>query len=151
MLIDETGKSHGPTPTSEALEMAKIAGLDLVEVAPNANPPVAKIIDFGKFLYQKEKSLQKQKKHKVGGLKEVRFGLKTSEHDQEIKINRARKFLEKKYKVRINLKLIGREMAFLPRGFELIEKIAKSLSDVGNPEEKPNKEKNIISVTIKPK
>lgn len=151
LLIDKEGKSCGPTPLTEAINKAKKAGLDLVEVAPNANPPVARIIDFGKYLYQREKNLQKQKKHKIGSLKEVRFGLKTSTHDREIKINRARKFLEKKHKVKINLKLVGREMAFLPRGFALIDEIAKSLADVGNPEEKPQKERNIISVTINPK
>lgn len=150
-LIDEEGKSHGPTLTSKAIEMAKKAELDLVEVAPGANPPVAKIIDFGKYLYQREKSLQKQKKHKVGGLKEVRFGLKTSEHDREIKVNLAKKFLEKQHKVKINLKLIGRENAFLPRAFDLMEEIIKSLSDVGKADEKPSKERNIISVTLSPK
>lgn len=151
MLIDEKGKSQGPTPTSEAIRIAKNAGLDLVEVAPNANPPVAKLVDFGKYLYQREKNLQKQKKHKIGALKEVRFGLKTSTHDREIKINRARKFLEKRHKVKISLKLVGREMAFLSRGFSLTDEITKSLSDIGNPEEKPSKERNIISVIINPK
>ncbi len=108
-------------------------------------------MDFGKFQYQQEKKLQKQKKFKVGGLKEIRLGLKTSPHDQEIKIERAKKFLSQKQKVRINLRLMGREAMFKDKGFEVINDAASALSEYGEPEGRPQKERNIISVTISPK
>lgn len=84
-------------------------------------------------------------------MKEIRLGLKTSEHDREIKINQAKKFLAKKYKVRVNLRLVGREMIFTDKAFGLMEDVTKILSENGVPEGRSQKEKNIISVTISPK
>lgn len=151
LVIDSDGTTLGQKSKSEALALAREQELDLVVVAPNANPPVAKIIDYGKYQYQKIKSLQKQKKNKVGELKEVRFGMKISEHDQEIKINKIKKFLEKQHKVKISLKLIGREMAFINKAMEKFDAMVKSLSEYGQPQERPSRERNIISVIIQPK
>lgn len=111
-LIDEKGQNQGVVDLHIALGTAIEKGLDLVEIAPTAQPPVAKIVDFGKYLYQLEKEERKHKaKQKVGGLKAVKIGLSTSEHDAQTKMKQLEKFLGEGHKVKIEMFLRGRERA----------------------------------------
>lgn len=111
-MIDEEGKNLDIMDLADALSAAREKGLDLVEIAPTALPPVAKIIDLGKYLYQQEKQLKKQKsKHKAGELKAVKIGQATSEHDMMIKIKQLEDFLKEGYKVKVEMFLRGRERA----------------------------------------
>jgi len=111
-LIDEKGQNQGVVELHVAIGTAIEKGLDLIEIAPTAEPPVAKIADFGKYLYQLEKEERKQKaKQKVGGLKVVKIGLSTSEHDSATKIKQLERFLGEGHKVKIEMFLRGRERA----------------------------------------
>lgn len=113
------------------MQRAELAGLDLVEVSPNANPPVVRIVDWGKYNYQKTKQLQKQKKlSKTSDLKQIRMGMKIGDNDLDIKVNKARKFLEAGHKVKVMLLYRGRENAHKELGFTLFERITKKLEDV---------------------
>lgn len=130
-IIDENGDQAGVMSRSEALQRAELAGLDLVEVSPNANPPVARIVDWGKYNYQKTKQLQKQKKMaKTVDLKQIRIGMRIGDNDLEIKVNRARKFLEAGHKVKVMLLYRGRENAHKELGFTLFERITQKLEDI---------------------
>ena len=112
--------------TYEAISMAREAGLDLVEVSPNAEPPVCRIMDYGKWLYeQKRKVKQAHKKQHTVVLKEIRLRPKIDNHDREIKINHALKFLEKGYKVQFTMLFRGREMTHVDHGYEIMEEILK--------------------------
>lgn len=112
IVIDETGKNLGVLPREEAFRIAQEKGLSLIEVNPMANPPVTKIVDYGKFEYHQKKSERKIKAiHKKQELKNIKIGLKTSAHDIEIKAGQAQKFLEKGHKVRLEIFLKGREKA----------------------------------------
>lgn len=114
-VINEKGEQLGILDTSAALKLATERGLDLIEVAPQGNPPVAKIVDFGKYLYQQEKSSKKkQKKSANQETKVVRIGLKTGAHDLQVKSAMVDRFLEKNNKIRIEIFLRGREKAFRP-------------------------------------
>lgn len=112
-LIDEQGNNLGITETSKALKMAREQGLDLIEIAPNAKPPVCRIMDYGKYKYQKSKKEKTQKiKQKSDELKGIRISFRTGQHDLEIKAKRAEKFLEQGHKVKIEMILRGREKSF---------------------------------------
>lgn len=128
-LIDENGQPFGETDVAKAFEMAKQGGLDLVEIGPNGIPPVCKILDYGKFKYEQEKKQQKNKtKSHAGEIKEIRFSVKTDEHDFNTKISRAKEFIEKGYKLRVTVKLTGRENIYFDRAIKQIERIAEVLS-----------------------
>ncbi len=130
-VIDENGNQAGVLTRSEALQRAELAGLDLVEVSPNASPPVARIVDWGKYNYQKTKQQQKQKKlSKVVDLKQIRLGMRIGDNDLAIKVSRARKFLEAGHKVKVMLLYKGRENAHKELGFTLFERITQQLEDV---------------------
>ena len=111
-MIDEKGGNVGVVDTQKALEMARVQNLDLVEIAPQAKPPVARIIDFGKYLYQQEKQIKQQKaKQKTSELKLIKIGMKISDHDALIKIRKLEEFLGEGNKVKIDMFLRGRERA----------------------------------------
>lgn len=130
-VIDENGEQIGVLSKSEALQRAELAGLDLVEVSPNAKPPVARIIDWGKYNYEKTKQMKAQRKgQKAADLKQIRLGMRIGENDLEIKLNKARKFLEAGHKVKVMLLYRGRENAHKELGFTLFDKITEMLSDV---------------------
>lgn len=115
----------------EALQHAELAGLDLVEVSPNASPPVARIADWGKYKYEKTKQLKLQKKQqKVIETKQMRLGMRIGENDLTIKLNKIRKFLESGHKVKVMLLYRGRENAHRELGFTLFERITQKLEDV---------------------
>jgi translation initiation factor IF-3 len=128
-LIDDTGQQVGVVPTEQALQMAKEKELDLVEIVPNARPPVVKIMDFGKYQYQKQKEAQQQKANqKKTEIKGLRIGLKTDEHDIEVRRKQAEKFLSQGNKVKIEIRLKGREKAHQPLAREVLQNFVKSIS-----------------------
>lgn len=130
-LIDEQGKQIGIFDFEKALEIAKDKGLDLVEVFPKANPPVCRLTDYGKYRYKQKKIEQKQKinQRKNSIIKGIRLSLNISEHDQKFKAKQIRKFLEKKYRVKIELILRGREAAHLDLAKEKISNFIKTLEE----------------------
>jgi hypothetical protein len=136
----------------EALKKADDMNLDLVEISPGAKPPVAKIIDWGKYQYQKMKDQQKNRRQaKSGDLKQMRFGLKIGAGDLEVKLKKIRKFLENEHKVRIQVVYKGREMAHKEIGYELIDKVMDQLSDDAILEQKPQMAGRNLSVVIRSK
>ena len=136
----------------EALSKANDMNLDLVEISPGAKPPVAKIIDWGKYQYQKMKDQQKNRRQaKSGDLKQMRFGLKIGAGDLGVKLKKIRKFLEGGHKVRIQVVYKGREMAHKEIGYELIDKIMENLTDDAVLEQKPQMAGRNLSVVIRSK
>lgn len=139
-------------PTQEALKIASEQGVDLVEISPNGKPPVAKIIDWGKYQYQKMKEQQKnRKKVKGGNLKQIRIGLKIGQNDLEIKLKKVRKFLEDGDKVKISIFFKGREMAHKEIGFELMDKIINMLEEYAVIEQKPQMTGRSLGITVRSK
>lgn len=137
---------------SEALEAAANAGLDLVEISPAASPPVAKIIDWGKYQYQKMKELQRNKKNaKQSELKQMRLGLKIGQHDLDIKLKKIRSFLADGDKVRIQIFFRGREMAHQELGMVLMNRIIELLEDDAVMEQRPQMAGRNLSVTVRSK
>lgn len=137
-VIDDSGAQLGILSKQEALRIAEEQGLDLVEISPNANPPVAKIVDWGKFNYQRTKQQQKNKRNaKALDMKQMRFGLKISEHDLGVKLRKVTDFLEAGHKVKIVIFYRGREMAHKDIGFKLAEKVIEDYSDAIVVDQKP--------------
>lgn len=139
-------------PLSKALEMAQQQELDLVEISPNANPPVCKILDYRKFLYdQKKKQKELKAKQTKVSMKEVRFGPNTDDHDFNFKLNHARKFLEEGNKVKAFVFFRGRTIVFKERGEILLLKFAQELEDIGLVEQLPKLEGKRMTIMINPK
>lgn len=129
-VIDEDGKQLGVLTRQEALDLARERELDLVEISPDANPPVVKIVDWGKFNYQRTKQLQANRKTtKAAELKQMRFGLKIGEHDLAIKMDKVSKFLDNGHKVKITIFYRGREQAHKEIGFKLADKVITDFGD----------------------
>jgi len=142
----------GIVPIAEAIESARSAGLDLVEVASSSDPPVCKIMDYGKLKYdQKKKDQESKKKQHVIRVKEVRFRPRISDHDLGIKVSRVKKFIADGSKVKITIMYRGREMARQDLGEDLIERIVESLEDVASIEKRGDLEGRRISVVMSPK
>lgn len=138
-VLDANGQMLGIMSTNQALRMAESQGLDLVEITPNAQPPVCKIMDYGKYrfeLQKKEKENRKNQRHV--DIKEVQLSLNIDTHDLETKVNNARRFLGHGDKVKVSIRFRGREMAHPERGYEIMERFAGYLTDVGTIE-KPAK------------
>jgi len=152
-LISADGKQVGIVPLHEALNVSREVGLDLVEVAPNSDPPVCRVMDYGKFRYQAQKKAQEaRKKSKGGQLKEIKLRPHTEEHDLGFKLKNLRKFLEKKNKVKVTVFFRGREMAFTEAGVEMLNHVAESISDMGTVEQPPTREaKNRMTMVVVPK
>lgn len=137
-VLDEHGENLGVMSRSEALSAARAAELDLVEVSPDANPPVCKIVDFGKYNYQREKQLQKNKRNvKVQEVKQMRFGLKIGENDMAVKLRKVQGFLDNGDKVKIAVVYRGRENAHREMGFQLAEKLIDSFNGTVAVDSKP--------------
>ena len=149
-LIGVNGEQLGVVPTSQALEMAREANLDLVEVAAAEKPPVCKILDYGKFRYQQSHKKQKTKVHQQK-LKEIRVRPKTGEHDVDTKINQARKFLEHKDKVLVNVQFRGRELQHIEEGRRVIDAILEKLAEVCKVEQPPRMEGKRMTAMLAPK
>ena len=140
-MIDEEGKQLGIMPPFEALKLARGQGLDLVEVAPTANPPVCRIINYGKFLYQLSKRQHEARKHQKSiGLKEVKLRPRTSVHDFETKRNKVLDFLREGAKVKVTIMFRGREMAHRDLGFKMIERLIQEVGEAGQVETRPRLE-----------
>jgi len=149
-VITDDGGQLGIIPTAEALAKAREAGLDLVEVAPDARPPVCRIMDFGKFKYQQGKKKDKSKAHQPK-LKEIRVRPRTGDHDIDVKVNQARKFLEHKDKVLVSVLFRGRELAHIEEGMKVITEILEKLEDVSKPEAPPKQFGKKIECRLAPK
>ncbi|MEO6761655.1 MAG: translation initiation factor IF-3 [Candidatus Saccharimonadales bacterium] len=129
-VIDEDGKQLGVLSRAEALQLAADQDLDLVEISPNTTPPVAKIVDWGKYNYQRTKQIQKNKRNvKNLDLKQMRFGLKIGEHDLAVKMKKVQGFLDIGHKVKITLFFRGRELAHKDIGFNLASKVIQDFGD----------------------
>ena len=150
-LVDSKGEQKGIISLEEGLKLAQKEGFDLVEVAPNANPPVCKIMDFSKFRYEQDKrKKESEKKHKKGDLKEIRIRPHIGEHDYNVKLQQASKFLQEKHKVKIKLSFKGREIRYFDEGQKLIERFADALKEKGKIEISPFRERKSIIVVIAP-
>jgi translation initiation factor IF-3 len=137
---------------SEALKIAEEAGVDLIEISPNASPPVAKVVDWGKYQYQKMKEQQKNRKHsKSAELKQMRMGLKIGQNDLEIKLRKIREFLAAGHKVKILIFFRGREMAHQELGYEMIDRIINQLDEYAILEQKPQMAGRNLSIVIRSK
>jgi translation initiation factor IF-3 len=136
-LIDEENEQRGILDTREAMDIAREAGQDLVEVAPTSDPPVCRIMDYGKWLYeQKRKTREAQKKHHrhSATLKEIRLRPETDKHDLEMKLKRGREFLGKGHKLQFTMFFRGRQMLHRDRGYKVLEEITESLQDLAKVE-----------------
>jgi translation initiation factor IF-3 len=137
-------------PTEQALEAAEEAGLDLVEVSPEARPPVCKIMDYGKFKYKQKKRLHQRKVH-VSQLKEIWARPKTDKHDLEMKINRARQFIENKDKVQVVVRFRGREMSHQELGLKIMARFKEELADMVKVEQEPRPAGRRMIMVLTPK
>ena len=123
----------GVMQTRDAMKLAQAKGLDLVEISPNAQPPVCRIMDFGKYRYDESMRKKQARKHaQRHSLKEIKFHANVADHDYETKVNHIREFLEKGHKVKVSLQFRGRENAHRELGFELIGRVLKDCEDVGS-------------------
>ena len=149
-VIDQDGNQLGIIPTKDALFKAREAGLDLVEVAPESNPPVCRIMDYGKFKYEKSKRTHKNKSHQTK-LKEIRVRPKTGQHDIDFKVKKAIGFLGNKDKVQVTVLFRGREMAHIEEGRKVMEGIIAQLEEHGKVISSPSQQARRMSCTIAPK
>ncbi len=151
-LIDADGIMLGIVPVSEALELASQKDLDLVEISPNAVPPVCKIADYNKTMYEKAKKEKEEKKNqKVVTLKEIRLSAKIEEHDLEVKSKNAYKFLSEGNKVKASIRFKGRQQKYTEEGYKILSMFADSIKEVGVIEKTPSLEGRIMIMIINPK
>jgi translation initiation factor IF-3 len=149
-VIGADGSQLGIMPTADAIDSARQANLDLVEVAPNERPPVCRVMDFGKFKYQQKKRLHKTHTRQMK-IKEIRVRPKTGDHDIQVKTSKAREFLEHKDKVLLSVMFRGRELAHIEEGRRVIDEIIHLLEDVAKTESYPNQQGKRIICTLTPK
>jgi translation initiation factor IF-3 len=151
-LIDEDGTMIGITSTYEAIKMAREKELDLVEVSPKAVPPVARIMDYGKFKYQTAKrAAEAKKKQTIIQVKEMKLGLKIEEHDLQFKLKHLRDFLSEGDKVKITIMFRGREVLHRDKGEQLAVKVTEALKDVSDVEQRPKFDGRNIIIVFAPK
>ena len=151
-VIGGDGDQLGILPLDQALAAAQEAGLDLVEVAPEAEPPVCRIMDFGRYKYQQsKKSAESRKKSTVIEIKEVKFRPKTGEHDYQFKLRNIQKFLAEKNKVKVSLMFRGREIAHADLGQALLERVLRDVGEAAQPEQMPKLEGRNMIMVLGPK
>jgi translation initiation factor IF-3 len=151
-VIDDEGKQIGILQPFEALKLAREKNLDLVEVSPTAQPPVCRIMDFGKYLYEQDKKERAAKKHqKIITVKEVKFRINVDEHDYEFKKNHVLRFLEDGDKVKATIFFRGREMTHTNLGREILDRLIKDIGDKGVVEFRPRMEGNTLHAILAPK
>ncbi len=151
-LISADGEQLGIMPTEEALEIARDQNLDLVEVSPGSDPPVCRIMDYGRYKYAQAKKQQEARQKAVRTqLKEVKIRPKTEEHDLNVKLKRARKFLEQGNRLKLSMMFRGRELAYTDRGRESLLWFAEQLKDLGQIESIPRMEGRHLSLLMSPK
>lgn len=150
-LIGAEGENLGVVTPSRAMQLAEDAGLDLVEISPNASPPVCKIMDFGKFKYEQQKrESEARKKQKIIEVKEVKFRPNTDIHDYDVKMRNVVRFLENGDKVKVTLRFRGREMAHQDLGRNLLERVAEDVKEIGKVENMPKMEGRQMVMMIGP-
>lgn len=150
-LIDADGENRGVVAIAEARALAETAGLDLVEVAPNAEPPVVRVLDFGKFLYEKAKKDREARKAQTKvEVKEIRLRPKTSEHHRSFKVKNARRWLQEGKKVLARIRFRGREITYPEIALEDLKQIAEELEDVGMIEQAPRMEGRTMFMVLTP-
>lgn len=151
-LIDETGENVGVRSTEEAIQLASDAGLDLVEISPNSDPPVCKILDFGKFKYEEQKKANvARKKQKTIDIKEIKMRPGIDVHDYDVKMRSMQKFLGEGDKVKVTLRFRGREMAHQERGLTVLNRVQEDLEDVAKVEQFPTMEGRQMTMVISPR
>ena len=151
-MISFDGQQLGIMSTFDAMNAARQAGMDLVEVSPNADPPVCKIMDYGKYKFQASKKTQEgKKKTRTLQVKEIRLRPRTDEHDLGFKIRNMKKFLEKKDKVKVSVLFRGREMAYVDAGKTLLDRIAQEVEEQGTVEQPPTREGWRLTMLLVPK
>lgn len=150
-MIDEDGNNVGVVPLSEGLKRAEVAELDLVEVAPNADPPVARVMNFGKFLYEKEKKEREARKAQTKiEIKEIQLRPKTTDHHKGFKVENARGWLKHGMKVRVTIRFRGREITYPELALQDLREIAEDLSDVSIVEQAPKMEGRSMFMMLAP-
>jgi translation initiation factor IF-3 len=151
-VIDPDGNQVGVIPIHQALAAAGDFGLDLVEVSPNASPPVCKIMDYGRYKYEQTKKLQEaKKKQSTSQLKEIKVRPKTSDHDLETKIGHIRKFIAKKDRVKVTVVFRGREISLAQFGRDLLKRVSEETEDVTTVEQHPKFEGKTMIMILSPK
>jgi translation initiation factor IF-3 len=151
-VIGPEGEHLGVVPMEEAFAMATARGLDLVEVSPDAEPPVCKIIDYGKFRYQQDKrGREAKKKQRMIQVKEIRMRPKTEENDYQVKSRQIRRFLEEGNKAKVSMRFRGREHEHAELGHQKLERLMLEMHDVANIEQAPQMEGRIITMVLAPK
>ncbi len=151
-MVSAEGEQLGVMPTQQALEAARSQELDLVEVAPEAQPPVCRIMDFGKFKYtQARRQKEARKKQTVILVKEVKMGTKTEKHDFEFKLKHVRRFLEEGHKAKVTVRFKGREMAHTELGWKMLQRMVEAVSDIAVTENNPRMEGRMLHIMLSPK
>lgn len=150
-LIDEDGKQIGIVPTADALATARERGLDLVEVQPNANPPVCRLMDYGRYRYEESRrEREARKKQKAAAVKEIRLKPNIDDHDLNTKIRHAEKFLSGGDKVKVSVRFRGRQNLHRDIGQELLQRVIEDLRDVGQVDQAPKSEGQDMSILLSP-
>jgi len=151
-VIDENGEMRGVMDTRDALQMAEDAKLDLVNVSPNAEPPVCKILDYGKYRYELQKKDKIAKKNqKTMQIKEIRLSTFIEEHDIQVKAKTAAKFLKEGDKVKVSLRFRGRERDYTSKGYDVMNRFAEEVAEVGVVDKKPKFEGRSLTMFLAPK
>ena len=151
-LIDQEGKNQGVVQFPDALQLAEDAGLDLVEIVPGANPPVCKILDYGKFRFlEQKKAAEARKKQKVVELKEIKLRPGIDDHDYGVKMKAVRRFFEEGDKVKVTLRFRGREMAHQDLGYRLLERVRNETALIAKVEAAPSMEGRQMVMVLAPK
>ena len=151
-LIDQGGTNHGTVPIQTALDKAAEAGLDLVEISPNANPPVCKLLDYGKYKFQaQKKAAEARKKQKVVEVKEIKLRPMIDDHDYDVKMRAMKRFFEEGDKVKVTLRFRGREMAHQELGYQLLNRVKDELSKMAKVEQEPRFEGRQVVMVLAPR
>ena len=151
-LIDDAGQNRGVMPFFDALKVAEDAGLDLVEISPNATPPVCKILDYGKFRFlEQKKAAEARKKQKTVEVKEIKLRPGIDKHDYDVKMRSVRRFFEEGDKVKLTMRFRGREMAHTELGMRLLEKVKAETAEVAKVESEPQMEGRQMVMILAPR
>jgi translation initiation factor IF-3 len=151
-LIDQNGQNVGVVPTADALVRATEAGLDLVEISPDANPPVAKILDYGKFKYQEQKkAAEARKRQKIVEIKEIKMRPSIDDHDYDVKMRAIRRFFDEGDKVKVTLRFRGRELAHQQLGWDVLQRVKTDTEPIAKVESEPRMEGRQMVMVLAPR
>jgi translation initiation factor IF-3 len=152
MLIDQEGQNRGVTEISEALRLAEEAGFDLVEIVPNAEPPVAKLLDYGKFRFlEQKKAAETRKRQKIVEIKEIKLRPGIDDHDYDVKMKSVRRFFEEGDKVKVTLRFRGREMAHVELGAKVLQRVKADTAEMAKVESEPSMEGRQMTMVLAPR